>query len=96
MTDEGSVVREPTMSIVGEHGPELILPLNDPERMAELLSEVASVRIHFHRPGRMWSVEDLRQHLAEEHNDPARDLSYDELVERHDDHPHGFGSLAEG
>lgn len=36
----GSVVRAPVVSLVGEAGPEVILPLTDPARMAELLRQV--------------------------------------------------------
>jgi len=36
----GSVVRSPIVSLVGEAGPEVILPLTDKKRMAELLRQV--------------------------------------------------------
>lgn len=38
---EGGVVTKPTLAMVGEAGPELVLPLNKPARMADLLGLVA-------------------------------------------------------
>ncbi len=38
----GGYVAQPTMLLAGEAGPELILPLNNPARMAQLLANVAT------------------------------------------------------
>jgi len=35
----GGIVTRPTISLVGEAGPEMILPLNDPERMQQLINQ---------------------------------------------------------
>lgn len=35
----GGIVSTPTIALIGEAGPELVLPLNDPARMAELLAQ---------------------------------------------------------
>jgi tape measure domain-containing protein len=40
----GGLVRRPMLAMVGEAGPELVLPLNDPARMQALLARFAPVR----------------------------------------------------
>ena len=35
---EGAIVTQPTVAVIGEDGPELVLPLSKPERAAELLN----------------------------------------------------------
>jgi SLT domain-containing protein len=37
---QGAVIRRPTMAVVGEAGPEMVLPLSRPARMAQLLGSV--------------------------------------------------------
>ena len=37
----GGMVGRPTLALIGEAGPELVLPLNDPKRVAELLAAYA-------------------------------------------------------
>lgn len=39
--DEGGIVEEPTAGIVGEAGPEAVIPLTDPARAAEVLKPIA-------------------------------------------------------
>lgn len=39
---KGGLVTRPEVALIGEAGPELILPLSDPKRMAELLAQNAS------------------------------------------------------
>ena len=37
---KGGVVAQPTNAVVGEKGPEVVLPLNDKERMAQILEKI--------------------------------------------------------
>lgn len=37
----GGLIRRPTLALIGEAGPELVLPLNDPEKVAALLAAYA-------------------------------------------------------
>lgn len=39
---EGALVKGPTVALIGEAGPELVLPLTKPDRMAELLQEAGA------------------------------------------------------
>lgn len=42
MLAEGAIVTKPTLAMVGEAGPELVLPLSDPARTAQLVSDAAA------------------------------------------------------
>jgi cell wall-associated NlpC family hydrolase len=42
MLAEGAIVTKPTLAMVGEAGPELVLPLADPARTAQLVSDAAA------------------------------------------------------
>ena len=41
---DGKIINGPTMALVGEKGPEMVLPLNDMDRVREILKTVYAIR----------------------------------------------------